>query len=55
MINYQFFPRSRGITKEIQSIIDCFKDVYEAIDSTTHEKQESNDVLVKVCRGSVWT
>ena len=24
MINYQFFPRSHGVTKEIQSVIDCF-------------------------------
>ncbi len=24
MINYQFFPRSRGVTPEIKAIIDCF-------------------------------
>ena len=25
MINYQFFPRSRGVTPEIKAVIDCFK------------------------------
>ena len=27
MINYQFFPRSHGLTKEMAEIIDCFKAV----------------------------
>ncbi len=26
MINYQFFPRSRGVTPEIKAIIDCFRE-----------------------------
>ena len=25
MVNYQFFPRSHGITEEMQQIVDCFK------------------------------
>ncbi len=25
MINFQFFPRSRGVTPEIKAVIDCFK------------------------------
>lgn len=49
MIQYQFFPRSRGITQEMQNIIQCFVDVQEEIDSKTHDKLESNDVLAQVC------
>lgn len=43
MINYQFFPRSRGVTTEIQQIIDCFK----AVDGERDSKQHlvSNDML----------
>ena len=43
MINYQFFPRSRGVTKEIQQIIDCFKGVDGERDSKKH--LVSNDML----------
>lgn len=49
MIKYQFFPRSRGITAEMQSIIQCFIDKQEDIDSCSHDKLESNDVLARVC------
>lgn len=48
MIKYQFFPRSRGVTKEIQDVIDCFKIVEKEIDSTT-KNLVSNDVLSIVC------
>lgn len=24
MINYQFFPRSHGLTSEMKAIVDCF-------------------------------
>ncbi len=27
MINFQFFPRSHGVTPEIQVVIDCFKKI----------------------------
>lgn len=44
MIQYQFFPRSQGITAEIKEVIDCFVSVSEDIDSYTHNLK-SNDVL----------
>ena len=47
MIRYQFFPRSRGVTKEIQNVIDCFKTVEKDIDSST-KNLVSNDVLATI-------
>ena len=47
MIRYQFFPRSRGVTEEIQKVIDCFKVVENEIDSST-KNLVSNDVLTVV-------
>ena len=47
MIRYQFFPRSRGVTEEIQKVIDCFKSVETKIDSSCKELK-SNSVLTKV-------
>ena len=47
MIQYQFFPRSRGVTEEIQKVIDCFKVVENEIDSST-KNLVSNDVLTVV-------
>ena len=44
MIQYQFFPRSQGITDEITNIIESFKSVENEIDSNTKELK-SNDVL----------
>ena len=44
MIRYQFFPRSRGVNKEIEGIIQCFKFVEDKIDSATNTLV-SNDVL----------
>lgn len=41
MINYQFFPRSRGVTKEISTIINCFK----AVDEKKSKRLKSNEVL----------
>lgn len=38
MINFQFFPRSHGITPEIERIIDCFKKA---------EKDKGDDVQVQ--------
>lgn len=48
MIQFQFFPRSRGITQEIAAIINCFDKVADKIDSQTHDKLESNNVLAYV-------
>ena len=44
MIKYQFFPRSRGVTQEIQNIINSFKAIETQIDSETSELK-SNEVL----------
>ena len=41
---YQFFPRSHGITSEIQAIVDCFETVNNNIDSEFY-KYESPEVL----------
>lgn len=47
MVKYQFFPRSRGVTKEIQDVINSFKAVETEIASETKELK-SNEVLHKV-------
>lgn len=47
MIRYQFFPRSRGVTDDIQLVIDCFSAAAEEIDSSSHDL-DSNSVLAKV-------
>lgn len=44
MIKYQFFPRSRGVTQEIQDIINSFKAIETQIDSEISELK-SNEVL----------
>ena len=44
MINFQFFPRSRGVTKEIQQVVDSFKSIENEIDSE-RKNLESNAVL----------
>ena len=44
MIKYQFFPRSRGVTLEIQDVINSFKAIETQIDSETSELK-SNEVL----------
>jgi hypothetical protein len=43
MINFQFFPRSHGVTKEIREIIECFKQVDANKNGELHLK--SNDML----------
>ncbi len=47
MIQYQFYPRSVGITPEISGIINTFKAVESAIDSQS-STMKSNDVLEKL-------
>ncbi len=44
MLQFQFFPRSQGVTKDIQPIVDCFREVFEQIRSDKYEKK-SNEVL----------
>ena len=45
MIKFQFFPLSRGVSKEIQQVIDVFKSIENEIDSTK-ANLESNAVLL---------
>ena len=44
MINFQFFPRSLGISKEMDSIVNCFNVVKDKISSDNHGLV-SNSVL----------
>ncbi len=44
MIQYQFFPRSQGITPEIRKVINCFFEVNVNINSDFHNLK-SNGVL----------
>lgn len=44
MLRYQLFPRSQGITEQIQSVIECFERTYEQIKSPEN-KLKSNEVL----------
>jgi hypothetical protein len=44
VINYQFFPRSQGISKQIESVISCFEIEYEKIKSPDFNLS-SNEVL----------
>lgn len=50
MLKYQFFPRSTGVTPQIESIIDCFEKVYITIDSSKH-KHNSDRVLKSLKKG----
>lgn len=44
MIEFQFFPRSRGVTPEMGAVIDCFKKIENQIESPQHDLK-SNEVL----------
>lgn len=44
MLNYQLFPRSHGLTSEIQDVIECFVAEYDKIDSMKHNLK-SDEVL----------
>ena len=43
-LTYQHFPKSAGITKEIQCVIKCFEETYDQIKSPEN-KLKSDDVL----------
>lgn len=47
MINYQFFPRSQGVTPEIKAIIECFQNVEPQIEQQSNHLV-SNEVLALV-------
>lgn len=49
-INYQFFPRSRGINGDIRKVIDCFINVEDEINSEQFNLK-SNEVLQKLQLG----
>lgn len=44
MLNYQLFPRSTGITPQIQEVINCFEKTYNQIGSPDNELK-SDEVL----------
>ena len=44
MLRYQLFPRSVGITEQIQQVIECFNLTYDQIKSPENELK-SNEVL----------
>ncbi len=50
MIQYQFFPRSMGVTEEVRLVIDVFKAVEDTIDSNT-KNLNSDEVLSAVRSG----
>jgi len=43
MIRFQFYPRSQGLTKELQLVIDCFKKNERTLEDG--KQRDSNDVL----------
>jgi hypothetical protein len=51
MLQYQLFPRSFGITKEVQLVIDCFEKSYDKIKSP--ENTLSSDEVLKILRPSL--
>ena len=44
MLKYQLFPRSQGITEQIQDVVECFNRTYDQIKSPENELK-SNEVL----------
>ena len=44
MLKYQLFPRSQGITLQIQRVIECFEQTYNQIKSPENELK-SDEVL----------
>ena len=47
MIKYQFFPRSHGVTPEINSIIGCFRQIEPQLEEENVQRT-SNEVLALV-------
>ena len=48
MLKYQLFPRSQGITDQIQHIIECFERTYNQIKSPENELK--SDEVLKILR-----
>lgn len=51
MIRYQFFPRSQGITSNIQLVVDCFEQNKDKIKSS--EYNLSSNAVLEVLRPSL--
>ena len=47
MVRFQFFPRSIGVAKPIEDVLNAFKNIESEIDSKTSNKK-SDDVLAAV-------
>ena len=50
MIQYQFFPRSRGITDDMAAVVDCFNKANDQI-SSDNNCLESNEVVLRLREG----
>ena len=48
MIQYQFYPRSVGVTDPVQSVVECFQQVAGEISSPDHDL--SSDAVLHVLR-----
>ena len=48
MLAYQLFPRSQGITSELNKVIECFNKIFDEINSNKY-RLTSNEVLSKIC------
>jgi len=53
MINWNFYPQSIACPDVLLAVVDTFMSVENLVDSETHAKQESNEVLAKVSNGLI--
>ena len=53
MINWAYFPQSDKPPEMVVKVVTMFKGFAEEIDSHTHDKQVSNEVLSKISRGLI--
>ena len=49
MINWMYFPKNKKPDSISEQIVEAFESIATDIDSSTHAKQESNEVLAKMC------
>ncbi len=50
MINWYYYPLSDSPTQTVKNVVKVFEDVAGGIDSATHSKQVSDQVLVQVAK-----
>ena len=48
MINWMYFPKNKRLDSVSELVVQAFQAVAYNIDSTTHDKQVSDEVLAKV-------